>query len=76
MHIHGLAAFCAAMQEPKVRPTAKFLMQHKFVAQVPQGVPAALQPLIQRSQDLIIAAAMAEQANTLGGTISRCGSLN
>lgn len=42
------------LQEPKVRPTAKYLMQHKLVAQTRQGLPPpALLPLIQRSQELI-----------------------
>lgn len=54
-----------------MRPNAKYLMQHKFVTQVPPAVPSALQPLIQHSQDLITAAALADQNGTLGGSLSR-----
>ena len=60
----------SAVQEPKVRPTARYLMQHKFVARAHQGAPPGLQQLIQQSQELILAAALADQASTLSGTIA------
>ena len=56
------------MQEPKVRPSAKYLQQHKFVAVPRPGAQASLVPLIARSQDLLLQAAAAEQA----AQASRC----
>ena len=56
------------MQEPKVRPSAKYLQQHKFVAVPRPGAQASLVPLISRSQDLLQQAAAAEQA----AQASRC----
>ena len=51
-----------AAQEPKVRPSAKYLQQHKFAAAQRPGALAALVPLIARSQELIAEAAQAELA--------------
>ncbi len=46
-----------------MRPTARFLQQHKFVAGARGGAPAALLPLVRRSRDLL--AALAADAGTL-----------
>ena len=49
-----------AVQEPKVRPSAKYLLQHKFVvAPRPALAAAALLPLIARSRDALQAMAAA-----------------
>ena len=66
-----LNAVVLAEQEPKVRPTARYLMQHKFVTQAMHGPPAGLLNLIQQSQELILAAAIADQEGTLQGPRSR-----
>ena len=51
-----------------MRPSAKYLQQHKFVAVPRPGAQASLVPLIARSQDLLLQAAAAEQA----AQASRC----
>lgn len=56
-----------------MRPTAKYLMQHKFVTQAAQGPPPALLSLIQVSQEVIMDNAVARQAGTLGAAPSRWG---
>ncbi len=48
-----------------MRPTARFLQQHKFVAGVRGGAPAALLPLVRRSRDLLAALAADADAGTL-----------
>lgn len=51
---------CVGGQEPKVRPSAKYLQQHKFVvAPRPSLAAAALLPLIARSRDALQAMAAA-----------------
>ena len=45
-----------------MRPSAKYLQQHKFVAVARPGAQASLVPLIARSQELLLQAAAAEQA--------------
>lgn len=51
---------CVDGQEPKVRPSAKYLQQHKFVvAPRPSLAAAALLPLIARSRDALQAMAAA-----------------
>ena len=51
---------CVNGQEPKVRPSAKYLQQHKFVvAPRPSLAAAALLPLIERSRDALQAMAAA-----------------
>ena len=41
------------MQEPKSRPTARYLLQHRFVVQQQAGVDALLQPLIALTQKYV-----------------------
>ena len=41
------------MQDPKARPTAKYLQQHKFVVNARQSAAASLVPLIKQSKDLL-----------------------
>ena len=41
------------MQDPKQRPSAKYLQQHKFVVGARQSTAANLLPLIKQSRDLL-----------------------
>ena len=41
----------AMMQDPKARPSAKYLQQHKFVCQHRPGAAASLRPLMWRAQN-------------------------
>lgn len=53
-----LITWLSCMQEPKARPSAKYLLQHKFVvAPRPSLAAAALLPLIARSRDALQAMA-------------------
>ena len=55
-----IVCVCVFGQEPKVRPSAKYLQQHKFVvAPRPSLAAAALLPLIARSRDALQAMAAA-----------------
>ena len=48
------------LQEPKARPSAKYLLQHKFIVGAqPSQAAVALFPLIARSQDALQAMAAA-----------------
>ncbi len=40
-------------QDPKARPSAKYLQQHKFVVNARQAAAASLVPLIKQSRDLL-----------------------
>ena len=63
------------MQEPKARPSAKYLLQHKFVvAPRPSLAAAALMPLIARSRDALQAMA-AELDPPVAPPSSRSGPL-
>ncbi|KAK9791184.1 hypothetical protein WJX73_010684 [Symbiochloris irregularis] len=58
--LHDFIAQCQ-QKEAKVRPTAKFLMQHKLVTQARQRpLPASLMPLIQQVQEVMAAAALVD----------------
>ena len=57
-----------------MRPSAKYLQQHKFAAMARPGAQAALVPLIARSKELIVQAAAAEQAAQAAQN-GRCGLL-
>ena len=52
-------------QDTRLRPTARFLQQHKFVAGARGSAPAALLPLVRRSRDLLAALADDADACTL-----------
>ena len=54
------------LQDPKSRPSAKYLQQHKFVCNVRQGAASALVPLIRRSRDLLAAMASESDLHPLG----------
>ena len=41
------------MQEPKSRPTARYLLQHRVVVQQQAGEDALLQPLIAHTQKYV-----------------------
>lgn len=58
----GLTWLAFALQEPKARPSAKYLLQHKFVGGgQPSQAAAALLPLIARSRDALHAMAAASE---------------
>jgi len=40
-------------QDPKARPSAKYLQQHKFVVNARQAAATSLVPLIKQSRDLL-----------------------
>ena len=50
-------------QDPKARPSAKYLQQHKFVTTARQTAAAALIPLIKQSVEML--AHMAEDSADL-----------
>ena len=49
--IHDLGF--SPLQDPKTRPSAKYLQQHKFVVNARQSAAASLIPLIKQSRDLL-----------------------
>ncbi|KAK9835174.1 hypothetical protein WJX81_003390 [Elliptochloris bilobata] len=57
---HDFVAQCL-QKDTRLRPTARFLQQHKFMAGAHGGAPAALLPLVRRSRDLL--AALADDAD-------------
>ena len=52
--------FVCYSQDPKQRPSAKYLQQHKFVVGARQSSATSLLPLIKQSRDLL--AHMAESS--------------
>ena len=72
VHCMAISKMCVGGQEPKVRPSAKYLQQHKFVvAPRPSLAAAALLPLIARSRDALQAMAAASDPPVAPPT-SRC----
>ena len=61
-----------ALQDPKLRPSAKYLMQHKFVVSPRTSSAAtALLPLVKRSREAL--AAMAASVQQPAGGIRLAG---
>ncbi|GFR47257.1 hypothetical protein Agub_g8944, partial [Astrephomene gubernaculifera] len=52
----------ALMKDPKQRPTARYLLQHRFVMSLWPGVAAGLQPLIQRATQYLQSTAASQPA--------------
>lgn len=67
---HDFMAQCF-QKEPRSRPSARLLLQHKFVAQQRPAAVAALQPLIRRTREFLAQQAVAQQALLQEQTVER-----